>query len=62
MASHSLVFLPGASLKKIAIELYRRIIEVAAGHGDEETAAMFKKILADEERHHKVFSDLLAEG
>lgn len=109
-ASHSLVFLPGASLKKIAIaemrhaeaiaervvalggeptttpgtviigttakdmlendreqergaiELYRRIVGVAAEHDDEETAAMFKKILADEERHHKVFSDLLAEG
>ncbi|MHA2183106.1 MAG: ferritin-like domain-containing protein [Promethearchaeota archaeon] len=42
-----------------AIELYTKLIEKAKEDGDETTAKMFKKILSDEEDHHKIFSDLL---
>jgi bacterioferritin len=45
--------------EKAAIELYKRIIEMATKEGDDITAAMFKKILKDEEGHHKTFSSLL---
>jgi bacterioferritin len=45
--------------EKSAIELYNRIIEMAKKEGDETTAEKFKKILADEEGHHKTFSNLL---
>lgn len=60
----------GASVKEIleidkgqeaeAIELYNRIITVARQEGDEVTAALFRKILADEEKHYRTFSNLLA--
>lgn len=59
----------GTSLKDIleidkkqeesAIELYNRIIEMAKKEGDETTARMFKRILSEEEGHHKTFSTLL---
>lgn len=42
-----------------AIELYIKLIERAKEEGDETTAKMFKKILSDEEEHHKIFSNLL---
>lgn len=42
-----------------AIELYKRIIEMAQKEGDKTTAKMFKQILSDEEGHHKTFSNLL---
>lgn len=42
-----------------AIELYRKIIELALKENDYVTADLFKKILADEEEHHDVFSSLL---
>jgi bacterioferritin len=45
--------------EKAAIELYKRIIEMAIKEGDEITAKMFKKILKDEEGHHRTFSNLL---
>ncbi|MBY9021160.1 MAG: ferritin-like domain-containing protein [Candidatus Lokiarchaeota archaeon] len=45
--------------EKAAIELYKRIIEMATKEGDDITAAVFKKILKDEEGHHKTFSNLL---
>jgi len=45
--------------EKAAIELYKRIIEMATKEGDEITAKLFKQILSDEEGHHKTFSDLL---
>jgi bacterioferritin len=45
--------------EKSAIELYKRIIEMATKEGDDITAKMFKKILRDEERHHKTFSNML---
>lgn len=109
VASHSSVFLPGLSLKKIAItemrhaeaivervvllggepitqpdaitigetveemleddreqergaiQLYRQIISLAESEGDEGTRNLFQRILADEERHHRVFSDLLSQ-
>jgi bacterioferritin len=109
VASHSSVWLPGASLKKIAIaemrhveaiaervvllggepttqpeaitigkttkemlendreqerraiELYRQIIDVAGKEHDDVTASLFRRILSDEERHHRVFSNLLGE-
>ena len=110
VASHSPVWLPGASLKKIAItemthaeaiaervvllggepttqpeaitigkttremlendreqerraiELYRQIIGVAGKEDDDATTKLFQQILSDEEKHHRVFSDLLGEG
>jgi bacterioferritin len=42
-----------------AIELYKRIIEVAEREGDEETRRMFERILADEEGYFETFSNLL---
>ena len=45
--------------EKAAIELYKRIIELATKEGDDITAEIFKNILKDEERHHKTFSSLL---
>lgn len=45
-----------------AIELYTRISEVATNDHDEVTARLFRSILKDEQRHHREFSDLLAEG
>jgi len=109
IASHSLYFLPGPTLKKIAIaemrhaeaiaervvvmggepptqpagitigktvvemlendreeergaiRLYGQIIDVAAKGHDEVTRNLFQRILADEQRHHRVFSDLLGQ-
>jgi bacterioferritin len=108
VASHALYFLPGSSLKKIAItemrhaeaiaervvllggepttqpdpitidkttkamlendkeqergaiELYGQIIDVAGNEHDDATRDLFKWILSDEEKHHHVFSTLLA--
>ena len=45
-----------------AIDLYREIIEVAEKAKDESTRDLFKRILSDEELHHRVFSRLLEEG
>jgi bacterioferritin len=107
VASHSSYFLPGPTLKKIAIaemrhaeaiaervvvmggepttqpagivigktvvdmlendreqergamQLYGQIIDVAQKQNDEVTRNLFQRILADEQRHHRVFSDLL---
>jgi bacterioferritin len=107
VSSHSPYFLPGASLKKIAItemrhaeaiaerivfvggepttqpdtitidkttvemlkndreqergaiELYKQIIDVAGKEDDEITVHLFQRILSDEEKHHRMFSDLL---
>lgn len=42
-----------------AIELYRRIIEIAEREGDNITAKIFKRILSDEEGHYRTFSELL---
>lgn len=42
-----------------AIELYKKIIDLALSEKDYVTADMFKRILADEEEHHDVFSGLL---
>jgi len=44
-----------------AIKLYKRIIEVARREGDVTTAALFEKILGDEEEHHDFFTSLLEE-
>lgn len=43
-----------------AIDLYGRIIALATKEQDDVTARLFHGILADEERHLRVFSDLLA--
>ena len=48
--------------EQAAIELYRGTVGVAEAHLDDVTASLFRKILSDEERHHKVFSDFLREG
>ena len=45
--------------EKAAIELYKRIIEMAKKEGDNITGTIFKKILKDEMEHHKTFSNLL---
>ena len=45
-----------------AIELYGRIIDVAGQEHDDVTMSLFRRILSDEERHHRVFSDLLGAG
>ena len=47
--------------ERMAIELYRHIIDVAGRGRDDVTMRLFQKILSDEEKHHRVFSDLLEE-
>jgi bacterioferritin len=42
-----------------AIELYKRIIKIAADEGDFTTKRLFEKILSNEEEHHDTFSTLL---
>ncbi|MEO0232978.1 MAG: ferritin-like domain-containing protein [candidate division WOR-3 bacterium] len=44
-----------------AIKLYKEIIKKAENEGDITTADLFKKILADEEEHHDIFTSLLEE-
>jgi bacterioferritin len=44
-----------------AIELYKKIIEVARREGDEVTNHLFREILSDEEDHHDTFMTLLEE-
>jgi len=45
--------------ERAAIELYKQIIAVAGRERDEVTRNLFQRILADEEKHHRVFSNLL---
>ena len=45
--------------EEAAIKLYKRIIEMATKEGDDITVTIFKKILKDEEGHHRTFSNLL---
>jgi bacterioferritin len=45
-----------------AIELYKKIIEVAQGEGDLTTAHLFREILEEEEEHHDLFTTMLEEG
>jgi bacterioferritin len=45
--------------EEAAIDLYTRIIGVARGASDEVTTRLFEKILADEQKHRRVFADLL---
>jgi bacterioferritin len=42
-----------------AIDMYKKIIEVARKQGDETTAFLFQEILSDEEEHHDLFTSLL---
>ncbi len=44
-----------------AIQLYRKIIELARKEGDEVTNLMFRHILEDEEDHHDTFTTLMEE-
>jgi bacterioferritin len=44
-----------------AIELYKKIIEVAQGEGDLTTAHLFREILEEEEDHHDLFTTMLEE-
>jgi bacterioferritin len=44
-----------------AVEMYRRIIQLATQEGDVTTAFMFKEILEDEEEHHDLFTTMLEE-
>jgi bacterioferritin len=45
-----------------AIDLYRLIIEVAGKAGDRVTRELFQGILAEEESHFRIFSELLEQG
>ncbi len=45
--------------EETAIDLYRRIIEVARKEDDITTGRLFRKILEDEEEHHDFFTSLL---
>ncbi len=44
-----------------AITLYKQIVEVARGEGDETTNRLFREILQQEEDHHDLFTSLLEE-
>jgi bacterioferritin len=44
-----------------AIEMYRKIIELANKEKDVTTAFIFKEILEDEESHHDLFTTMLGE-
>jgi bacterioferritin len=107
IASHSSVFMPGASLKKVAIsemrhaeaigerivllggaltphpapmvlgtdaremlaldreaeqgaiDLYTQIVDLAKREGDAATLALFRKVLADERKHQRLFEGFL---
>ncbi|HJV64311.1 MAG TPA: ferritin-like domain-containing protein [Geomonas sp.] len=45
-----------------AIELYKRIVELAQKEGDLTTAHLFREILEEEEEHHDLFTTMLEEG
>jgi bacterioferritin len=47
--------------ERAAIRLYRQIIDVAEKENDGVTKNLFRKILSDEEKHHRTFSSLLGE-
>ncbi len=47
--------------EEIAIDLYRKIIEVAHQEKDSVTKLLFEQILSDEEDHHDTFCTLLEE-
>jgi bacterioferritin len=42
-----------------AIELYGRIIALAGTEQDDVTLKLFQRVLADEQKHHRLFSELL---
>jgi bacterioferritin len=44
-----------------AVEMYRKIIQLATKEGDVTTAFMFKEIMEDEEDHHDLFTTMLKE-
>ena len=44
-----------------AVEMYRKIIQLATKEGDVTTAFIFKEILEDEEDHHDLFTTMLEE-
>ncbi len=46
--------------ERLAIELYRQIIELAGRERDDVTMKLFQGILSDEEKHHRVFTNLLS--
>ncbi len=47
--------------EKEAIELYKKIIDLAEKEKDVTTAHMFRDILQDEEEHHDLFTTMLEE-
>jgi len=50
-----------AKAEEEGITLYKDIIKQAASEGDYTTESLFKRILADEERHHDTFTTLLGQ-
>ncbi len=44
-----------------AIKLYNQIISVAHASGDGVTESLFRRILLDEQEHHRVFASLILE-
>ena len=45
--------------ERAAIQLYKQIIDVADKARDDEIKSLFQRILAEEVKHHQLFSDLL---
>jgi bacterioferritin len=45
-----------------AIEMYKKIVDLAQKEGDLSTAHMFREILLEEEDHHDLFTTMLEEG
>ncbi len=48
-----------AKAEEEAIDLYKKIIHLAAREGDTTTRLLFEEILSDEEDHHDTFTTLL---
>lgn len=47
--------------EEAAIDLYKKIIDLARKEGDEVSCRLFQEILEDEEEHHDTFTSLLEE-
>ncbi|GAB4229518.1 MAG: ferritin-like domain-containing protein [Deltaproteobacteria bacterium] len=45
--------------EETAIEMYKKIIDLARNQGDGTTEFLFREILSDEEEHHDLFTSLL---
>lgn len=48
-----------AKAEEEAIDLYKKIVKLAASEGDSTTRLLFEQILSEEEDHHDTFTTLL---